>query len=158
MKTIQSYIKEGLKITSKTKVSKSDEDIKTFKEFVDWYQNQIEMVDDNTFSVHQGKELYDKLLRFFKLDLNNRSNFNDFISKTEQYTVNTKYKLYIYELMDARNVKISCLDMSTHKEVSSLTIYSIKIENVKVRLRNESKDKKQEEILMNAFKHILFNK
>ena len=155
MKAIQLYIKEGLKITSQTKVSKSGEDIKTLKEFILEYQNQINAFTDKSFSVGKKSELYDKLNKVLEiiLDDQNSSKYNNLITGIKDCNKENKYKLNIIKLQD--NFKVYCNDDSSTKMIMSIERKKEKIILVKL-IEVDVYKKEYEEALIEGLKYMVY--
>lgn len=155
MKAIQLYIKEGLKITSKTKVSKSGEDIKTLKEFILEYQNQINAFTDKAFSVSKKSELYDKLNNVLEiiLDDHNSSKYNNLITGIRDCNNGNKYKLNIIKLQN--NFKVYCHDDSSTKMIMSIERKKEKIILVKL-IEADVYKKEYEEALIEGLKYMVY--
>ena len=154
MKELNQYIKEGLKVNSKSKIK--DIDFKTFKDFVDVYKDEMTYFSVTTFYVNKGVELYDKLNNFFELNLSNDINYNEFIKNTKKYNTD-RYHLYISDSDYENNITISCFT-KTYVEINKLKIYMVNgsKKQIIVTIKDVS-NKESEELLMNGFKYIFNN-
>lgn len=154
MKAIQLYIKEGLKITSKTKVSKSGEDIKTLKEFIHKYQNKIIAFTDKLFSVGKKSELYDKLNNVLEIILDDQNSSNN-LKNGLRYCNGEKYRLNIREYPRDNKFEVYCIDGQNLTKMI-MSIERKKEKNILVKLIEGDVYKKEfEETLIEGLKYMI---
>ena len=154
MKNLIDCIKEGLKINSKTKVSKSDEDIKTFKEFVHKYQNQIVAFTDKSFSINKKSKLHDKLNNILEIILGDKNSSNN-LQNGLRYCNGEKYRLNIREYPNNNEFEVYCIDGQNHTKMI-MSIKYAKWKNIIVTLREVDNYKKEfEEALIEGLKYMI---
>ena len=107
MKTLKNKILEGLKITSKTKVSKSGEDIETFDDFTNYYKSQLKYHNSVRIIPKKDSDLYNKLNDILNININDEKNYNKFIKDTKDYKTN-KYHLDLKSSIQKKT--ICCFD------------------------------------------------